>query len=261
MKFLHNIMVFGVVAALFASCSENDYKVYDITQKDSVFFDYINNKNESDSVFDFAFNYDSKNYHTLTVPVSVMGSIKSYDRPVRIVIDTDSSTMVEGTHYEIVEASVPAGSTTGQVKFKLLRDLDPKLLSESVKGRFLIGENDDLRTVKGSVFKISFSDIRPDSKPEWWLTYGPFPTYSYENAQLFFEYFYALPLLKESDPDTYNKVIDTFNEIIATYGDYFVNATGVRGPWTMYEPFLRNFVCIPLHADHPEVEFMSNPDW
>ncbi|MDE6393887.1 MAG: DUF4843 domain-containing protein, partial [Duncaniella sp.] len=251
MKIPHNIMTLGVAAALFASCSENDYKVYDTTQKDSVFFSYVNNQNVSDSVFNFAFNFDINNSYTLTIPVSVMGSIKSYDRPVKIDIVADSSTMIQGTHYEIVEAGIPAGATEGAVKIKLLRDRDPRLLTESVKGRFVIGENDELRTVKGSVFKITFSDIRPESKPEWWLTYGPFPKYSYENAQLFFQYFY---LLKDNE-----ETKDIFDEIIRNYDDYFVNGPAVRGPWTMYELFLRKYVCIPLHEKHPEVEFMSDP--
>lgn len=246
-------MTLGVAAALFASCSENDYKVYDTTQKDSVFFSYVNNQNVSDSVFDFAFNFDINNYYTLSVPVSVMGSIKSYDRPVRVDIVADSSTMVQGTHYEIIEAVIPAGATEGVVKFNLLRDRDPRLLTESVKGRFIIGENDELRTVKGSVFKITFSDIRPENKPAWWLTYGPFPKYSFENAQLFFDYFYRLKDNEETK--------DIFDEIIRNYGDYFINGPAVRGPWTMYELFLRKYVSIPLHHDHPEVEFMSDPDW
>lgn len=253
MKILHNILSLGVVATLLASCSDTDYKVYDTTQKDSVFFSYVNNRNETDSVFDFAFNFDINNYYTLSVPVSVMGSIKPYDRPVRIDIVPDSSTMVQGTHYEIVEACIPGGATEGVVKIKLLRDRDPRLLTESVKGRFIIGENDELHTVKGSVFKITFSDIRPESKPEWWLTYGTFPKYSFENAQLFFDYFYRLKDNEETK--------DIFNEIIRNYGDYFVNGPAVRGPWTMYELFLRKYVCIPLHHDHPEVEFMSDPDW
>ncbi len=252
MKLLRNILVLGVVASLFSSCQENEYKVYDTTQKDSVFFNYVNNRNQVDSVFDYAFNYNIANTYTLSIPVSVMGSIKDYDRPVSIQLVADSSTMVEGTHFEIVEAKVPAGATEGVVKINLLRDKDPKLLTSSVKGRFVIGENDDLHTVKGSVFKVTFSDIRNLDKPSWWITTGVQPVFSFETAQLFFDFFHRLA------PEAN---IDIYNEIVATYGPYFEDATNVQGPWTMYEGFFRNYIFIPLHADHPEIDFVKDPEW
>ena len=252
MKILRKFMVLGAVAAVLASCSENDYMVYDTTQKDSVFFNYINNRNESDSTYEYIFSYNIANSFTFTLHVSVMGSVKDYDRAIKLEIVPDSSTMIEGTHYEILDATVPAGSTEGQIKINLLRDRDPELTQRAVTGRFVIGENDDLRTVKGSVFKITYSDIRPTVQPSWWLTYGPWPVYSFENAQLFFEYLYRLG--PEAD-------IDTFNNLIKTYGDYFIDATNIMGPFTNYTGFLRNYICIPLHEDHPEVEFMSDPEW
>ena len=252
MKILRNIMVLGAVAAVLSSCSENEYKVYDTTQKDSVFFNYVNDRNEVVSTYDYAFNFDINNHYVLSIPVSVMGSIKSYDRPVNVCLDDEESTMIEGTHFNILEASIPAGATEGVVKIDLLRDRDPKLLTEAVTGRFYIGENDDLRSVKGSEFTVTYSDIRPESRPAWWLegTTTQFPVYSFENAQLFFDYFYRLA------PEAN---IDWFNEIIETYGDYFVNAGQTQGPFTMYTQFLRKYVCIPLHEDHPEVEFYKDP--
>lgn len=252
MKILCNILVLGVVASLLSSCSENEYKVYDTTQKDSVFFNYVNNRNEAVSEFEYAFNYDINNSYTLAIPISVMGSIKDYDRPVSIKLVPEVSTMVEGTHYEIVEAVVPAGATKGVVKIKLLRDKDPKLLTESVTGCFVIGENDDLHTVKGSEFNITFSDIRDLDQPDWWITTGVQPVFSFETAQIFFDYFHRLA------PEAN---LDIYEEIVATYGEYFEDAQRVQGPWTMYEGFFRNYVFIPLHRDHPEIEFLKDPEW
>ena len=50
--------VWAVLALLaFTACSEDDYKLYDITQKDNVFFDYKNEKNVNDSVTKFAITF------------------------------------------------------------------------------------------------------------------------------------------------------------------------------------------------------------
>ena len=251
MKILRNIPALLLVAAMACACSENEYKVYDTTQKDSVFYDYYNSKNQPDSVFDYAFAFNIADHYTVTIPVSVMGSIKDYDRTVDVRIDPDSSTMAEGTNFRVAEAKVPAGSSEGVVKIDLLRGKDPRILQGEVKGRFIIGENDDLRSVKGSAFTITYSDVLPE-RPIWLLTYGTWPVYSYENYQLWFDYFHRLG--PEAD-------VDVYNEIVTTYGSYFENATNIQGPLTMYEMFLRNYVSIPLHRDHPEIEFISNPEW
>ena len=49
--------------------------------------------------------------------------------------------------------------------------------------------------------------------------------------------------------------------MIDGYGDYFVKATGVLGPFTLYEGFLRQYVLIPLYNDHPELEWIQSPLW
>lgn len=247
-------MVLGVVAAALSACSENDYKVYDTTQKDSVFFDYINPKQQSDTTLVYNFGYDKSDVHTVTIPVTLMGFPVTHDRHIAVGTVADSTTMVEGTHYEIVEALVPAGEVTGRVVINLLRDRDPEIQSKSFTARFVIGESEDLKSVKNSFFKLTYSDVRPTERPIWWMASWSYhiPVYSYENAQLFFDYFYRL--MPEADLETFNKIIDT-------YGDYFVNATDVLGPFVVYEGVIRNYVCIPLKADYPDMEFYSDPNW
>lgn len=252
MKTVRQIIALGVAAASLVACSENDYRVYDTSQKDSVFFDYYNAKSQPDSAFVYNFDFNIAHEYLLEIPVTLMGFPVDHDRQIKIVTLSDSTDMVEGVHYEIAEAKIPAGEVKGAVKIRLLRDNDPELLAGSFKARFLIGESDDLKSVTNSFFKVTYSDIRPENRPSWWLTYQPMPVYSYENAQLFFEYFYRLCPAAN---------IDMFNEMISTYGDYFVNATNVKGPFTMYTVFLRNNVCIPLKHDYPDMEFYDNPEW
>lgn len=252
MKLPRYMIVLGVAGAMLGSCSENEYKVYDTTQKDSVFFEYYNHQKQKVDTLNYNFDFNIAHVYTVTIPVTLMGFPVDYDRTIAITVIPDSTTMVEGTHYKVTDARIPAGQVNGEVKIDLLRDNDPQLLEKSFTARFVIGENDDLKSVQGSSFKITYSDKRPDKRPEWWLDYAKIPVYSYENAQLFFDYFYRLA------PEAN---IDVYNQIINAYGDYFVNARWQLGPFTLYENFLRDTVCIPLHRDHPEVEFYSDPEW
>lgn len=242
----------AAAVAMLAACTEDDYKLYDTSQKDSVFFDLSELDTDDDTTVVYTFNYDIATVHTLEVPVQLMGMPVDHDRVIDIETLADSTTMVEDLHYTISDNVIPAGEVSGTVKINLLRDLDPNLLTQSFKARFIIKENDDLRSVKNSFFKVSYSDIRPEVRPAWWLTYGYIAEYSFENAQLFFDYFYRLA--PEANPTI-------FNEMIEAYGDYFVDAGRTKGPFVNYENFLRNYVWIPLHHDHPEVNFFSDPDW
>ena len=220
MKVLRNILCLGCVVSMLAACTEDDYKVYDTTQKDSVFFQYKNNRQEVDTIVDYSFGYDIANVHTVEIPVILMGMPSSTDRVIAVAALPDSTTMIEGTHYTIENAVIPAG--------------------------------DDLRSVKNSFFKIVYSDIRPTVAPVWWPRWGGFPTYSFENVQLFFDYFYRLA------PEAN---LSIYNEMIEGYGHYFVNARSQQGPFVNYEAFLRNYVSIPLYNEHPEVTWLENPNW
>ena len=55
------------VSLLMASC-EDDYKVYDTNQTDSVFFNYLNEKQTADSVITYSFDYDIAQSHVVKTP-------------------------------------------------------------------------------------------------------------------------------------------------------------------------------------------------
>lgn len=246
------IAAVSVMVPLLWSCADEDYKLYDTTQKDSVFFDYKNASEESDSVASYNFGYDIADSHTIELPVVLMGMPKDYVREINIIAVADSSTMVEGTHYTITDNVIPANAVKGIVKINLLRGNDPLLLEKTFKLRLTVGENDDLKSVGNNSFTITYSDIRPDSRPSWWTTYSNMPVYSFENAQLFFDYFYRLAPLGN---------IDIYNEMIARYDDYFVKAIDMQGPLAMYDSFLRQYVLIPMAKENPEIEWQVRPEW
>lgn len=228
------------VALLVASC-EQDYMLYDTTQTDSVFFNYLNDSQTADSVITYSFDFDIAQSHVVEIPVSLMGIPKSEARSIDLEVVKDSTDMVEGVNYTIERAEMAANVVSDTVKIKLLRDKDTEILTKEKKLRIAIVANGKLRPTGQSTFTIKYSDIHPD-RPKWWGTFYTLPVYSYENAQLFFKYFYELA------PKA-NK--DVFDELIKVYGEYFINAKDMEqgGPMAFYDSFLANYVLIPMYND------------
>lgn len=252
---IKNIALCMGLLTAFSACTEDDYKLYDTTQKDSVFFEYRNSNNEQIDNLEYAFNFDIATVHTIEIPVTLMGMPKDYDRTIRIDVIEENSTMVENVNYTITDNIIPANAVSGTVKVNLIRDLDPDILTAPKSLALTIGENDDLRSVGVNSFTITYSDIRPSERPSWWSvsSSSPLPAYSFENAQLFFQYFYEYA--PKAD-------INLFNEMIAKYGDYFVDAVALQGPIAMYSAFIQNYVCLPLYRDHPEIGWpYAIPEW
>ena len=240
------------VIALLPACSEDNYKLYDTTQKDSVFFEFRNAKNEIVDEIDYAFNYDIADVHTIEIPVTLMGMPKDYERTIKIEAIEEGTTMKPDVNYTITNNVIAPNEVKGVVNINLLRNNDPDILSESKQLVLTISENEDLKSVGENKITITYSDIRPTARPSWWTTWGPKPVYSYENIQLFFDYFYRL--VPEASPEIFKEMIDA-------YGDYFVKASNIQGPFTMYEGFLRQYVMIPMYHEHPELEWYDSPLW
>lgn len=238
-------------AAMVYACSEEDYKLYDTGQKDAVFFEYRNTSNAIDSTVLFVFNYDIANEHVIELPVRLMGMPTDYDRTISITAVADSTDMNEGTNYVVENAVLPANAVKTTVKVRLLRDQDDRLLTDTLRLRLMITENNDLRPEGQSTFNIRYSDVRPKNRPAWWTTYSAMPVYSFEAAQVFFKYFYELAPVANKD---------VYDEMIARYGDYFVKAVSMQGPLAMYDTFLIRYVLMKMYNDtKDEMEWQSVP--
>ena len=218
------------VALLMVSC-EDDYKLYDTNQTDSVFFNYLNEKQTADSVITYSFDYDIAQSHIIDIPVSLMGIPKAEARRIELEVVKDSTDMVEGVNYTIERAEMAANEVSDTIKIKLLRDKDSEILTKEKKLRIAIVANGELRPTGQNTFTIKYSDIHPDS---------------YEKAQLFFKYFYELA------PKA-NKAV--FDELITKYGDYFIKAKDMEqgGPMAFYDAFLVKYVLIPMYNDTKDV--------
>lgn len=238
------MLVTLAVALLMVSC-EDDYKLYDTNQTDSVFFNYLNEKQAADSVITYSFDYDIAQSHIIDIPVSLMGIPKAEARRIELEVVKDSTDMVEGVNYTIERAEMAANEVSDTIKIKLLRDKDSEILTKEKKLRIAIVANGELRPTGQNTFTIKYSDIHPD-RPKWWATFNPLPVYTYENAQLFFKYFYELA------PKA-NKAV--FDELITKYGDYFIKAKDMEqgGPMAFYDAFLVKYVLIPMYNDTKDV--------
>lgn len=232
-----------LLAGLAMTACDDDLKLYDTNQTDSVFFNYVNLENEADSAITYNFGFESTRQHQVDIPVTLMGMPKNSARNIEIRVVTDSTTMTEGVNYTILRHELAANAVEDTVKIMLNRDGDPDILTQTKRLRIEIVENGDLRPTGQKTFDITYSDIRPTDRPSWWSKWAQMPDYSFENAQLFFEYFYRLaPLASKS----------VFDEMIARYGDYFTKATDSQGPLAMYDSFLYKYVLIPMYKDTKE---------
>lgn len=229
------------VAALLAlaACDEG-YLLYDTDQADSVFFNYVNSNEEADSAVTYSFGFETTRRHVVDIPVALMGMPRGASRVVALRVVADSTTMTEGVNFAIERHELAANAIADTVKVALLRDGDPEIQTATKRLRIEIVANDDLRPTGRRFFDISYNDIRPATAPSWWLSWAPLPTYTFENAQLFFEYFYRLAPAANRE---------LFREIVERYGDYFVNATSNQGPLTRYDAFITRYVLIPMYDD------------
>lgn len=242
-----------VAVAMTAVSCEEDYKLYDTNQVDAVSFNYYNSRNVADSVITYNFGYDIAEQHEIDIPVTLMGVPKSEARSIDLKVVADSTDMIEGVNYTVARAEIGANAVRDTVKIMLLRGKDEEIQTKQKQLRIEIGVNDQLRPTGFKTFTVKYSDFRITKTPGWWLQWSPLPKYSFENAQLFFKYFYEL--MPKANKDVYD-------ELIKKYGDYFANAGSTGGPFAFYDQIIINYVLIPMYNDHKDdIEWQSVPSF
>ena len=229
--------LFTLLCIAGTACTNEDYQLYDTTQKDSAFIEYINEKDEVATSVTYSFGFDIATEYVVELPVKLMGMTSDKARAFTLE-PAEGTTMQEGVHYTIDKEamSIPANGVDTKVKITLLRNNDPELQQKEFTLNLILKESDDLAVVGQNQFSITYSDIHPEYAPSWWVSWA-MPPYRYDVAQKFFELFYAME-------DVNPAVID---EMVTRYGDYFVNATSMQGPLVMYSSFMNKYVLIPLY--------------
>ena len=83
--------------------------------------------NDGDSVaYSFAIKANNLQVDTIKVPVRIMGDATNTDREVKLAVIADSTTAVEGTHYEFLPYHIPAGEFSADLPVLVKRTADLK---------------------------------------------------------------------------------------------------------------------------------------
>ena len=233
-----------LVMGIFYSCNQEDYMLYDTGKKDALYIEYKNSKNLLVDTMSYSYGFDWATEYTFSIPVKVQGMPADFDRKIVLepVADTD---MVLGIHYTINEEDlyIRKNEVATSVRVTLLRENDLALKSREFTLTLGLKTSAEFDTVGQSTLTILYSDIEPEFRPEWWADdLYDIPKYRYDLIQHFFRLFYATADL--------NPVV--YNEMIGRYGEFFINAAKMQGPFAMYENYLARYVLLPMYEYYEE---------
>ena len=253
---------------------QGTWLMYDTAQRDRVYFTVDGSLN----VVSFALR--AENAVDYSAPVTLMGTPKDRDRTCRIAIvesapsqirtggETISvQTAVQGVDYTIGELVIPAGSVTGALPIRVLRDPGQTGIYKKIHVRILEDDNflpmdPDSTSSKAIITPemILYVTDGDPSCPEWWNTeaggvdyqwgayYGNFTPGKFRKL---LEYYHAIA----------DRNAPLFDELVAKYG-YNLDNPGIRRNFMSFgleQAVWATYVLIPLHdyyvayyAAHPE---------
>lgn len=195
---MNKILKYGslVLLMLISACTIDEIDTFGTTD-----YVYFSQEDMSSSVVDdngyivnsytFIFEKDqSLNDKVYSLPVTLAGTAKNADRVISIEIIDSLSTAIEGTHFELVEASqniIPSGSTKGMVNIRLIRtpEMDENIFSLALN----IIDNDQLKA--GPMISASINYSNYFLKPDWWDSYK-LGTYSIVKGTLWMRFMGAI---------------------------------------------------------------------
>lgn len=104
-----------ITVSLVTSCTDDDYLRYDVSHN-GVYF----TKDSLNYTFGVT-PLDVKSYE-YRIPLKIMGGLSDEEREVAFEVIADSTTAVEGIHYELGKAVIKPDSIEGYIPVKILRD-------------------------------------------------------------------------------------------------------------------------------------------
>ncbi len=154
----HKTIFYALLLLLVGSaCTKNDIMTFD-REESGVYFQYggqtrffLNIDAYYDSIgFSFSITREDLEDTILETRIRTMGKVRDYDRPVKVVVDTEHSTAIEGTHFELdySKAVIPAGKSEIMLPVRFFRT--PDLLEKKV---LLV-----LRLEDNEYFKVYFDE-------------------------------------------------------------------------------------------------------
>ena len=209
------------LAALLASCDDENYLKFDISQSGIYFTkDTLN--------YSFSVTPVDIKTHTYNIPVQIMGGVSSEKRSIGYYIDADSTTAEEGVQFTIGEAWVMPDSIVGYIPVTIHRDkLEgsyPNYTRYQLCIRLIPNDHftptlDSLHQVR--VFRFDNSVNQPewydaDGNKVWQKKYlGEWHPFKFIKMV---EYFHAV---EDIQPETYKAMVKLYGEYLEhiEYGD------------------------------------------
>lgn len=93
----------------------------------------------------FSQDADDVTSYVMSARLRTMGKVRDYDRPVRVVVDTENSTAIEGTHFtaNLGNVVIPAGAAEAMVDVTFLRH--PDFLENELKLMLKVEDNEHFK--------------------------------------------------------------------------------------------------------------------
>lgn len=179
---------------VFLSCNEDEIVTFDSDDAGIYFqsggqrYFFINIDDYVDSTYySFSEEADDVTEHVLSARLRTLGKVRDYDRKVRVVVDTENSTAIEGTHFraDLNNIVIPAGASEVQVPVTFLRH--PSLLEQEVILMLKVEDNENFkvpfeRQKNTNVYYATGDTIRANryvfavnefySEPMLWMMFG-----------------------------------------------------------------------------------------
>ena len=207
----------GFWCILLVACQENEMNTFD--HEGAVYFQLTSNW--SDGVDSVVYSFAGKTIEqdTLWLLVDLMGEAVDYDRALRLVVDAENTTAVEGTHYAALQPEyiLPAGAYQVQVPV-VLYNKDPMLEERSFQLGMRLEPTSDLQlglTARTKVRVLLTAMLMKPSYYEKGLSYY-FGTYSKAKHEI------CIQVLGEDFPATYEEFSNNWDYWVAA-GSYMDN--------------------------------------
>ncbi|WP_285008982.1 DUF4843 domain-containing protein [Pedobacter faecalis] len=175
------ILILGIIIAL-ASCKKAEEMRFDHTA--GVYFDFQFDGRKDSLVETFAYN-PTLAQDTVWIPVRISGVRTGAPRTFRARIETDSTSAVEGLHYEALKDNytIPANAGFAWLPF-VIYNKDPELENRAVSAIIKLTASEDFHIENPYWIRAKVVFSAKLEKPHWWDMW-PLPPYSRVKHELF----------------------------------------------------------------------------
>lgn len=179
-------ILIGLLALSAFSCTKEAGLSY--TDKDAVYFDYSYKQyqtviNFDKVIFSFGMKEDDVRVDTAKIVVKLMGNVSDKDRQYAVRVYADSTTAVEGIHYEAIAPlqTFKANKLQDTLRILVKRDAlnSSHIFKEErdIKLEIIAADDFAVGADKGRFMKLRLNNYL--SEPKWWESYERSGLYYY----------------------------------------------------------------------------------